>query len=73
MIKNDAWIDQMARQGMISPFEPHLVREIEGNGDLPQRVISYGLSSYGYDLRLSPREFRVFRHIPGTIVDPQAI
>jgi dCTP deaminase len=34
-------------------------------------VISYGLSSYGYDIRLSPAEFRIFRHIPGTVVDPK--
>lgn len=56
----------MAAEGMISPFEPQLVRRID---DLP--VISYGLSSFGYDIRLSPLEFRVFRHIPGTIVDPK--
>ncbi|WP_299404354.1 dCTP deaminase [Acaryochloris sp. IP29b_bin.148] len=71
MIKNDAWITRMANQGMISPFEPQLVREVEGNPGVSQRVISYGLSSYGYDLRLSANEFRVFRHIPGTIVDPK--
>jgi dCTP deaminase len=71
VIKNDAWIAQMAHQGMITPFEPHLIREIQHDTGLPQRVISYGLSSYGYDLRLSPKEFRVFRHIPGTIVDPK--
>lgn len=56
----------MAVQGMISPFEPQLVRRVE---NLP--VISYGLSSFGYDIRLSPLEFRVFRHIPGTVVDPK--
>lgn len=71
MIKNDAWIAEMAHQGMISPFEPHLVRKIARDTEVSQRVISYGLSSYGYDLRLSPKEFRVFRHIPGTIVDPK--
>lgn len=56
----------MAKKGMISPFEPQLVRHLE---NLP--VISYGLSSYGYDIRLSPVEFRIFRHIPGTVVDPK--
>ncbi|NES21132.1 MAG: dCTP deaminase [Symploca sp. SIO3E6] len=66
MIKNDVWIKEMAHRGMISPFEPRLVRHLE---ELP--VISYGLSSYGYDVRLSPLEFRVFRHIPGTVVDPK--
>ena len=78
MIKNDAWITQMAQAGMISPFEPALVRRLSpeagGAGDRPeggQPVISYGLSSYGYDIRLSPAEFRIFRHIPGTVVDPK--
>lgn len=66
MIKNDTWIAQMAGEGMITPFEPALVRRSK---ETP--VISYGLSSYGYDLRLSPSEFRIFRHIPGTIVDPK--
>ncbi len=56
----------MAQEGMIAPFEPQLVRRAEG---LP--VISYGLSSYGYDLRLSASEFRIFKHIPGTVVDPK--
>ncbi|MFN3926783.1 MAG: dCTP deaminase [Pseudanabaenaceae cyanobacterium] len=66
MIQNDIWIAKMAKQGMITPFEPQLVRQVD---DL--RVISYGLSSYGYDIRLSPKDFRVFRHIPGTVVDPK--
>jgi dCTP deaminase len=66
MIKNDTWITQMAAEGMIAPFQPELVRRVN---DLP--VISYGLSSYGYDLRLSPNEFRIFRHVPGTVVDPK--
>ncbi|MCM1983542.1 dCTP deaminase [Lyngbya confervoides] len=70
MIKNDLWITERAKQGMIQPFEPKLVRQLEGAAQ-PLRVISYGLSSYGYDIRLSPRDFRVFRHIPGTIVDPK--
>lgn len=56
----------MAQKGMISPFEPQLVRRVE---QLP--VISYGLSSFGYDIRLSPVDFRIFRHIPGTVVDPK--
>ncbi|WP_239121583.1 MULTISPECIES: dCTP deaminase [Spirulina sp. CCY15215] len=56
----------MASQGMIVPFESNLIRRVE---ELP--VISFGLSSFGYDIRLSPKEFRVFRHIPGTVVDPK--
>ncbi|WP_035991162.1 dCTP deaminase [Leptolyngbya sp. KIOST-1] len=72
MIKNDAWIAKMADAGMIEPFQPSLVRQLEpGEKGLGQPVISYGLSSYGYDIRLSPAEFRIFRHIPGTVVDPK--
>jgi dCTP deaminase len=72
VIKNDVWIAQMAHKGMISPFEPSLIRETKNNETLHLRsVISYGLSSYGYDIRLSSVEFRIFRHIPGTVVDPK--
>jgi dCTP deaminase len=66
MILSDIQIAQRAIAGMIKPFEPLLIRK---QGDRP--LISYGLSSYGYDLRLSPKDFKVFRHIPGTIVDPK--
>jgi dCTP deaminase len=66
MLKNDVWIRELAGRGGISPFEPEQVRRID---DRP--VISYGLSSYGYDIRLSPNDFRVFRHVPGTVVDPK--
>ncbi|MGL5719398.1 MAG: dCTP deaminase [Alphaproteobacteria bacterium] len=65
-LKNDLWITEMAQQGMIEPFIPRLIRSTES-----QSVISYGLSSYGYDIRLSPKDFRVFCHIPGTVVDPK--
>ncbi|MEO0458793.1 MAG: dCTP deaminase [Cyanobacteria bacterium P01_A01_bin.114] len=78
MIKNDTWIQTMAAQGMIAPFEPALVRRVrlgatEIATEMPTEmpVISYGLSSYGYDIRLSPSEFRIFRHIPGTVIDPK--
>jgi dCTP deaminase len=66
MLKNDKWIIEQAKQGMIEPFEDSLIRQVED-----KRVISYGLSSYGYDLRLAPTDFRVFRHIPGTVVNPK--
>ncbi len=66
MIKNDAWIKDNAAKGMIAPFENQLIRKV---GDMP--VLSFGLSSYGYDIRLSPDDFRIFRHIPGTVVDPK--
>ncbi|MEM6450794.1 MAG: dCTP deaminase [Cyanobacteria bacterium P01_D01_bin.105] len=72
MIKNDAWIKQAADQGLIEPFEPSLVRRTDlGANQSPISVISYGLSSYGYDIRLSPNDFRIFRHIPGTVIDPK--
>lgn len=62
----------MAQKGMICPFERSLIREHQTDLTSPLRpAISYGLSSYGYDIRLSPREFRIFRHIPGTVVDPK--
>jgi dCTP deaminase len=66
MLKNDKWIIEQAAEGMIVPFEKSLVRTIDH-----RKVISFGLSSYGYDLSLSDQDFRVFRHIPGTIVDPK--
>jgi dCTP deaminase len=56
---------------MITPFHEGLVRKLtkEDLTDLP--VISYGSSSYGYDLRLDPGHFQTFRHIPGTVVNPK--
>ena len=51
---------------MITPFEEHLVREVEGRA-----VVSYGLSSFGYDVRVSS-EFRIFTNFHGAIVDPKA-
>jgi len=67
MILNDTQITQHAQNGMITPFEPTLIRRTESD----HQVLSYGLSSFGYDLRLSPNEFKIFRHVPGTIVDPK--
>ncbi|WP_225977529.1 dCTP deaminase [Nostoc sp. CENA543] len=62
----------MAQKGMISPFEPSLIRKVQKDLSIGcQPAISYGVSSYGYDIRLSPVEFRIFRHIPGTVVDPK--
>ena len=67
MIKNDAWITELAQsQELIQPFEPQLINQIQD-----RRLLSYGLSSYGYDIRLSPREFWIFRHVPGTVLDPK--
>lgn len=75
MLKNDRWIREQAAQGMIEPFVPALVRdEIVDNigGELQYGpVLSYGTSSYGYDLRLSAKEFLIARHIPGTVMNPK--
>jgi dCTP deaminase len=65
-IKSDRWIRRMAQErGMIEPFEPNQVRQ---GGD--QRFISYGTSSYGYDVRCS-NEFKIFTNINSAIVDPK--
>ena len=65
-IKSDRWIRRMSEEhGMIEPFEPGQVRESEG-----QRIVSYGTSSYGYDVRCSS-EFKVFTNIHSAIVDPK--
>jgi len=66
-IKSDRWIKKMSEEnGMISPFEPKMIREKEG-----EKIVSYGTSSYGYDIRCAP-EFKVFTNINSTIVDPKA-
>ena len=66
-ILNDIEISRLAQAGMISPYHGRLIRQLDGRG-----VISFGPSSYGYDLRLSPKEFLVFRHVPGTVINPKA-
>src|ERR1044072_5660260 len=53
-------------QQLLSPFEEKLVREVEG-----RRIISAGLSSYGYDLRLAPDGFRVFSPVVSAEIDPK--
>ena len=65
-LQSDRWIRQMAKtHRMIEPFEEGQVRYVEG-----EKVISYGLSSYGYDLRVS-NEFKVFTNLYSSIVDPK--
>jgi len=70
MLKNDLWINQKASEGMINPFQSNLVRHLEPDNQR-KPVLSYGCSSYGYDLRLSSKEFLIFRHIPGTVMNPK--
>ncbi|MEA3247268.1 MAG: dCTP deaminase [Gemmatimonadota bacterium] len=60
-IKNDRWIIEQARQGMIDPFESSQMRE---------GVVSYGVSSFGYDMRVAP-EFKIFTNVMSSIVDPK--
>jgi dCTP deaminase len=62
-LKSDGWIARMAKEHrMIEPFVDSQVR---------QGVISYGVSSYGYDIRVAD-EFKIFTNVNSTIVDPKA-
>jgi len=61
LVKNDRWIKEMAEKGMITPFSKEQIKK---------GVISYGISSYGYDMRTSD-EFKIFTNINTTIVDPK--
>jgi len=61
-VKSDRWITRMAREhAMIDPFEERQVRE---------GVISYGVSSYGYDIRVA-RDFHIFTNVNSSVVDPK--
>lgn len=60
-LKPDWWIREQAAAGMIEPFEENLVRH---------GVISYGLSSFGYDLRAAP-EWKIFTNAWGAVADPK--
>lgn len=61
-IKSDRWIKEMAtKHKMIEPFADRQIR---------QGVISYGVSSYGYDMRVA-NEFKVFTNVRTTVVDPK--
>ncbi|MBC7946119.1 MAG: dCTP deaminase [Burkholderiales bacterium] len=65
-VKSDKWIRRMVQEcGMIEPFEAGQIKEVGG-----QRVVSYGTSSYGYDIRCS-EEFKLFTNLNSTIVDPK--
>jgi dCTP deaminase len=67
-IKSDRWIRRMAREcGMIEPFVDAQVRQVDAQG---RRAISYGLSSYGYDMRVAP-EFKIFTNVLSAVVDPK--
>jgi len=63
MVKNDRWIKKMAEKGMITPFAENQVKD---------GVISYGISSYGYDMRISDK-FKIFNNVNNDIVDPKKL
>jgi deoxycytidine triphosphate deaminase len=66
-IKSDRWIRRMSKEhGMIEPFSEQQVRVANGH-----RIVSYGTSSYGYDVRCA-EDFKIFTNINSTIVDPKA-
>ena len=65
-IKSDRWIIEQAGKGMIEPFESGQVRERRD-----RKIISYGTSSYGYDVRCST-QFKIFTNIHSATVDPKA-
>lgn len=66
-IKADRWIREMSQKhGMIEPFADSQVRSVND-----QRIISYGTSSYGYDVRCAD-EFKIFTNINSAVVDPKA-
>ncbi len=67
-IKSDRWIRRMAQEKqMIDPFVEAQVRAVDAKG---RKVISYGVSSYGYDMRVAP-EFKIFTNVLSAIVDPK--
>ena len=64
---NDRQIKELVQsKNLIEQFVPEQIKTVDGLG-----VVSYGLSSFGYDLSLSPLEFSTFKHIPGTIINPK--
>jgi dCTP deaminase len=67
-IKADSWIKQQALQYQM--IEPFVDRQIRIPGETDDKVISFGLSSYGYDIRVA-NEFKVFTNVFNAIVDPK--
>ena len=65
-IKNDRWIIEQAKKGMIEPFSE---KQIKQDGE--KSLISYGVSSYGYDVRCA-REFKIFTNIHASVIDPKS-
>lgn len=61
MVKNDRWIKELAEKGMIKPFNTEQIKK---------GVISYGVSSYGYDMRICD-EFKIFKNDKQQLIDPK--
>jgi len=61
MVKNDRWICSMSKKGMIKPFNKRQIKK---------GVISYGVSSYGYDMRVAD-EFKILNTVGSTLIDPK--
>lgn len=66
LLNDSQIIERVRTQNMIEQFVPEQIKTVDGIG-----VVSYGLSSFGYDISLSPMEFSTFKHIPGTVIDPK--
>lgn len=75
-IKSDNWIRRMAEEyGMISPFASHQVRsrqiiDRDSHSVTSEKIVSYGVSSYGYDVRCAD-EFKIFTNVNNSIIDPK--
>lgn len=69
MILNDVEITRLAESGMIRPFTSASISRDPSHR--ARKVLSYGVSSFGYDLRLSPRDFQIFHRPVGEVIDPK--
>lgn len=66
-VRPDSWIKRFAQQGGIDPYVPELVRQ----NNQGEKIVSYGVSSYGYDVRCG-NDFRIITNVNATIIDPKA-
>jgi len=72
MILNDLEIKELStNHGMIDPYSSELVRLLDHAQHDVSKAISWGQSSFGYDIRLAYEPVKIFRHIPGVITDPK--
>lgn len=70
-IKADTWIREQAEKGMIEPFSPNQVREVVDRQSMTKRrLISYGVSSLGCDIRLAG-DFKLFTNVHSAVIDPK--